>query len=139
MGSFENGCTLGKGFLGGASGKEPARQCRRHQRCEFDPWVREIPWRRTWQPTPVFLPGKFHKQWSLMRYSPGDCKKSDLTERLNTHTHCLYLRGTVESFTNCLSLLAVATLTSILFLQHQACSCLPGNFRSFKPQTRGPP
>ena len=25
---------------------------------EFDPWVRKIPWRRTWQPTPVFLPGK---------------------------------------------------------------------------------
>ena len=42
---------------GGASGKEPACQCRRHKRCGFDPWVRKISWRRAWQPTPVFLPG----------------------------------------------------------------------------------
>ena len=36
-------------------------QCKRYRRCGFDPWVRKIPWRRAWQPTPVFLPGKFHK------------------------------------------------------------------------------
>ena len=36
------------------SSKESACQCRRHQ---FNPWVRKIPWRRKWQPTPVFLPG----------------------------------------------------------------------------------
>ena len=45
-------------FPGGASGKEPACQCRRHKRCRFDPWVGKIPWRRAWQATPVFLPGK---------------------------------------------------------------------------------
>ena len=28
----------------------------------FDPWVRKAPWRREWQPTPVFLPGKLHGQ-----------------------------------------------------------------------------
>ena len=44
------------GFPGGASDKEPACQCRRPERCRFDPWVRKIPWRRAWQPTPVFLP-----------------------------------------------------------------------------------
>ena len=44
------------GFLGGASGKEPTCQCGRHKRCGFDPWVRKIPWKRAWQPTPVFLP-----------------------------------------------------------------------------------
>ena len=46
------------------SGKEPACQCRR---CTFDPWLRKIPcyWRRKWQPTPVFLLGKFHGQRSL--------------------------------------------------------------------------
>ena len=48
-----------------ASGKEPACQCRRHKRCRFDPWVRKIPWRRKWQPTPVFLPGETHGQASL--------------------------------------------------------------------------
>ena len=46
-----------KGFPGGTSGKEPTCQCRRHKRQEFDPWVRITPWRRKWQPTPVFLPG----------------------------------------------------------------------------------
>jgi len=44
-------------FPGGASGKEPAWQCRRCKRRGFDPWVRKIPWRRAWQLTPVFLPG----------------------------------------------------------------------------------
>ena len=39
-------------------------------RHEFDPWVGKIPWRRAWQPTPVFLPGKFHGQMSLAGYSP---------------------------------------------------------------------
>ena len=41
------------GFQGGASGKEPACQCRRHKRCGFNPWVGKIPWRRAWQPIPV--------------------------------------------------------------------------------------
>ena len=34
------------------------------------PWVRKIPWRRKWQPTPLYLPGKFHGQRSLADYSP---------------------------------------------------------------------
>ena len=38
----------------------------------FDPWVGRIPWRRKWKPTPVFLPGKFHGQRSLVGYSPWD-------------------------------------------------------------------
>ena len=48
------------GFPDGASGKEPTCQCRRFKRWGFDPWVGKIPWRRTWQTTPVFLPGKSH-------------------------------------------------------------------------------
>ena len=47
-----------KGFPGGTSGKEPTSRCRRHERCQFDPWVRKIPWRQKWPPTPVFLPGE---------------------------------------------------------------------------------
>ena len=39
-------------------------------------------WRREWQPTPVFLPGKFHGQRSLVGYSPWSHKRSDTTERL---------------------------------------------------------
>jgi len=45
------------GFTGGASLNEPTCQYRRHERHEFNPWVRKIPWRRAWQPTLVFLPG----------------------------------------------------------------------------------
>ena len=43
------------GHLGGTSDKEPACQCRRWKRSGFSPWVRNIPWRRTWQPAPVFF------------------------------------------------------------------------------------
>ena len=72
----------------GASGKEPACQCRRCKRHRFDPWVREISWRRAWQPIPVFLPGEFHGQRSLVAYSPRDRKETDMTKRLtHTHTH----------------------------------------------------
>ena len=52
----------------------------------FDPWVRRIPWRRKWQPTPVLLPGKSHGQSSLVGYSPWDHKESDTTELLNMLT-----------------------------------------------------
>ena len=48
------------------SGKESACQCRRHV---FNPWVGTFSWRRKWQPTPVFLPGEFHGQRSLVGYS----------------------------------------------------------------------
>ena len=53
-------------FPGGSNGKESAPQCRRHKRCRFDLWVRKIPWSRKAQPAPVFLPGKFHGQKSLV-------------------------------------------------------------------------
>ena len=41
----------------------------------FDPWVEKILWRRKWQPTPVFLPGKFHGQRSQVGYSPWGHKR----------------------------------------------------------------
>ena len=49
-------------------------------RLRFDPWVRKIPWRKAWQPTPVFLPGESHGQRSLVGYSSRGCKKSDTSE-----------------------------------------------------------
>ena len=45
----------------------------------------KIPWRRKWQPTPVFLPGESHGQRSLVGYSPQGRKESDMTERLHFH------------------------------------------------------
>ena len=54
------------------SGKESACQCSRHG---FNPWAGKIPWRKKWQPTPVFLPGKSHGPRSLVGYSPWGRKK----------------------------------------------------------------
>ena len=42
----------------------------------IDPWIGKIPWRRKWQPTLVFLPGKSHGQRSLAGYSPGGHKRA---------------------------------------------------------------
>ena len=47
------------------------------------PWVRKIPWRGKWQPTPVFLPGKSHGQRIKAGYSSWGCKESDTIERLS--------------------------------------------------------
>ena len=52
----------------------------------FSPWVRKICWRKKWQPTPLFLPEKSHGQRSLVGYSPGGHKESDMTEQLSAHT-----------------------------------------------------
>ena len=49
----------------------------------FDPWVGKIPWRRKWQPAPVFLPGKSHRQRSPVGYRPWGHKEWDMTQRLN--------------------------------------------------------
>ena len=48
--------------------------------CRLGPWVRKIPWRRAWQPTPVFLPGESHGQRSLGNYSPQGPTEADKTE-----------------------------------------------------------
>ena len=66
-----------RGFPGGAGGKESAYQSRR---CWLGPWVRKILWRRAWQPTPVFLPGKSHGQRSLEGFSPQGHKELEMTE-----------------------------------------------------------
>ena len=61
------------GFSGGADG---------YRRPGFDPWVGKIPWRKEWQPTPVFLPGEFRGWRSLVGYSPWGYKELDTTEGL---------------------------------------------------------
>ena len=67
-------------------------QCRRP---EFNPWVRKLPCRREWQPTPVFLPGKSHEQRSLVGYSPWGYKELDMTEQLTKYiSKLLYLLAT---------------------------------------------
>ena len=68
---------------GGTSGKEPACQCRKHKSYRFDPWVRKMPWRRAWEPTPVFLPGESHGQKSLAGYSPQGLRESTRPKQLS--------------------------------------------------------
>ena len=78
-------------LTGQSLGSPPsAQQSRIHCQCtrlRFNPWVRKVPWRRKWQPTPVFLPGKSPGQRHQAGYSPWGCKELDTTERLQTHTH----------------------------------------------------
>ena len=60
------------GLLWWLSGEAQTGHCRRRR---FDPWVGKIPWRRKWQPTSEFLPGKSHGLHSLVGYSPWGCKR----------------------------------------------------------------
>ena len=79
------------GFLQWLSGKELACQYRSHR---FDPWVRKIPWRRKWQPTPVFLPRKPHGQRCLVGCIVHGVTEPDTTEQLkgnNGNTVCYTL------------------------------------------------
>ena len=73
-----------RGLLRWLSSKELT--CK-YRRCGFDPWVGKIPWRRAWQPTPVFSPGESHGQRSLAGYSPWGRTESDMTKRALTHTY----------------------------------------------------
>ena len=67
-------------FSGGANDKERACKCGRYKRYGFDPWVGKIPWRRKWQPTPVFLPGESHGSQSLAGYSHRQTWLTQLSE-----------------------------------------------------------
>ena len=99
--------------------------CRRHR---FDPWIEKIPWRRKWQPTPVFLPGKSHGQRRLVGYSPWGCKESDTTEHAHSamkNKHSWGSRGKVHTF------------LKLLLLPAQLCR--PQMFRAFSPSYANEP
>ena len=72
-------------FPGGLAVKNPPASA---GDATFDPWVGEIPWRRKWPPTPVFLPGKSYGERSRASYSPRGCKRvghSLATEQQKQH------------------------------------------------------
>ena len=64
---------------------EKASQCRRCKGHGFNPWIGKIPWNKKWQPTPVFLLGKFHGQRNLEGYGLWGLKESDTTEWISMH------------------------------------------------------
>ena len=71
------------GFPSGLVVKNPL-QCRGRR---FNPWLRKIPWRRSWLAALVFLPGESHGQRSMAGYSPWGHKELDMTEQLSTHKY----------------------------------------------------
>ena len=77
-------------------------QCRKPG---FSPWIRKIPWRREWQPTPVFLPGKFHGQRSPAGCSPWGQKESDMTEWLIMFI--FFIQSSADGYLDCFYLLAI--------------------------------
>ena len=96
-------------------GKSIYPQC---GRTGFNPWVRKVPRRKKWQPTPVFLPGESHGQRSLVDYSPRCHKESDTTERLH------FLFSINHKCTYIPSLLLLTTPTCFLNLIDFS-NCLP--------------
>ena len=77
--------------------KECTCQCRRPR---FDTWVGKIPWRRKWQPTPVFLPGKSHGQRSLVGYGPQRVGHGLVTKQ--QIYHALLINSSVDGHLHCL-------------------------------------
>ena len=71
------------------SGKESTCNISR-RRCGFDPWVRKIPWRRAWQPTPVFLPRESQRQrtwWATVhRVANSQAQLKPLSTHIHIHT-----------------------------------------------------
>ena len=61
---------IAQGFPSDSVVKNLPASCRRCKGCGVNPWVGKIPWRREWQPTPIFLPGESHGQRNLAGYSP---------------------------------------------------------------------
>ena len=81
-------------------------------------WVLSLggkdPWRRKWQPTPVFLLGKSHGQRSLTRCSPRGPKDLDMTERLNTQSLAIYVLKANSVFTSAFQWKLVVTLQTLI-------------------------
>ena len=93
----------------------------RCKRPEFDPWVRKIPWRRKWQPTPVLLPGKSHGQRNLVDYSSWDHKEWDTTERFHFQTQINHIAA-----------------YSLLISEVKASACNAGDLGSIPALGRSP-
>ena len=75
-------------------------------------------WKRKWQPTPVFLPGKSHGRRNLVGYSPWGPKELDRTERLHFHFHCdqyvAYIHLSFDLIVFHLMICATITVRSII-------------------------
>ena len=104
----------------GLSGKEFAWQCRRHRRHAFDPRVKKIPWSRKWQPTTVFLPGKFHGQrsfWARVRgFTESDTTKGLSRQASHSPRHFVSICFVGRAYTG-----ATCWTTGIKFANQPIC------------------
>ena len=94
-----------------------------------------IHWRRKWQHTPVFLPGKFHGQKNLEGYIPWGCKELDMTKCTHAHTHTSIplLKSCICSFM--LPPFLLDSLTNIWWLFYSYCLILPQGWGSLNTPT----
>ena len=98
-----------------------ACQCRRLRRHELDSWVGKIPWRRKWQPTPIFLPGEFHAQRSLAGYNPwGRQSRTWLSNWAHRHAKYMLEKGKHLSLVR----LHVCMLSRLTLCNPMDCSLL---------------
>ena len=114
--------------MGFPGGKESTCQCR------FNPWFGNIPWRRKWQLTPVFLPGKSHGQRSLVGYSPWGHKRVGHNSVTKQQQH----RNT-QRILPVIVLQEITTIGQLVFcfvfyFNHENCSVLVFVERSFKKE-----
>ena len=87
--------SAGVGFPGGTSGYEPTRQCGRPKTQGFCPWVGKTPWRRAWQPTPVFLPGESRDRGAWWATVHGVTESQTRLKWLSTHARKNHFEGDV--------------------------------------------
>ena len=75
------------------------RSYRKHMRRRFNPWLEKTPWRRAWQPTPVFLPGESHGQKSLAGYNLSESQRvrHDWSDITHTKSTKLYIHHECKS------------------------------------------
>ena len=90
----------------------------------FNSWVRKIPWRREWLPTPVFLLEEFHGQRSLVGCSPWGQKESDTTEWLTLSLYIYFKYGSVHLFIYFLCVLFTVVKYKLHKIYHINHTCL---------------
>ena len=88
------------GFPNGLAGKQSACNARGTGKVSSIPGLGRSPWKRKWQPTLVFLPGKSHEQRSLMGYSLWGQKELEVTERVTLSLHFFHIIIYVDSLCN---------------------------------------
>jgi len=106
------------------------------RRCRFNSWVEMIPWRRKWQPTPLFLARKFYEQRSLVGCSPWGRKELDVTEHTLTDLICVSLHLNDVLFLGTYYPLPLSPFISCLS-SHQSFKKLSASLGPDSGRTRG--